>query len=136
MLEWNSSGRLKKIFGIYGQFYRQCLALHSSQINEHQWILILQMRIRTSRGVTWEPRIVHQKNDWGINEYIISSKNLSCWVWRNLGTTQIMSILHFDDDIQTSEFISSQKWCSICSDSVIMRPDGNETLSISLLICK
>ncbi len=47
-----------------------------------------------------------------------------------------MTILHSDDDIETSEFISSQKRCSILSDSVIGRPDGNETLFISLPICK
>ena len=73
---------------------------------------------------------------WMMKAYITSSKDILFLVWQDLYTTKMMTSLHSVDDIETSEFISSQKWHSISSNLVIETPNGNQTLLIPFSICK
>lgn len=66
--------------------------------------------------------------------YTTASKDVLCLVWQDLGTSQIMTTVHYVEDIETSEFILSQKRHCIPSNPVIETPDGNQALPISLPI--
>ncbi len=77
-----------------------------------------------------------RKNNWGMKAYTTTLKAALWSVWQDLGTTQIMTTVHFVKDIEISEFISFQKQRGILSNSVIETPDSNQALSIPLLICK
>lgn len=75
-----------------------------------------------------------KKNVWGMKAYTTASEDVLCLVWQDLGTIQIMTTVHSVEDIETFEFISSQKRRGIPSNSVIETPDGNQALPIHLPI--
>ena len=60
-----------------------------------------------------------RRSDWRMKIYITALKDRLCLVWQDLGSTQIMTAVHSIEDIETSEFISSQKQRGILSNSVI-----------------
>ncbi len=68
--------------------------------------------------------------------YTTSPENLLRLVWQDLGTTQIMTTIHSVEDIETFEFISSQKRRGSLLNSVIETIDGNQAFLSPLLICK
>ena len=68
--------------------------------------------------------------------YTILLKDILCSVWQNLSITQIMTTVHSVEDIETSEFISSQKRNDIPLNSVIETLDDNQAIPISFPICK
>ena len=57
-----------------------------------------------------------------------------CLVWQDLGTTQIMTIVHSVQDIEKSEYISHQKRRGIPTNSTVTTLDGSEVLPIPLPI--
>lgn len=54
-------------------------------------------------------RNYHQRNKQEIHTYITATLNVLCFVWPDLGTTQIMTTVHFASDLESSEFISKEK---------------------------
>lgn len=78
-----------------------------------------------------------KKENQGTKAYIIAIKNIYYLIQQDLGTIQIITIVHFASDLNSSIFILKEKYCSIFTNLIIYQPNGDYlALLIYLLICK
>lgn len=75
-----------------------------------------------------------KKKNWGMRTYTTATPDVLCFVWQDLGTTQIMTTVHSARDLEKSEFIPKEKRRGISNDSMLQSTNGDMALPIPLPI--